>query len=396
MPADTSVKHFDSSMLGAPQITVASSTSAGKLIDVLVACLRDGFGLVTVTSLVVSGGVATATIAGGHPAKLDTVVMMAGSTPGELNGEKKVTAVTATTVQFDATGIADQTATGTITLKMAPAGWVTPFSGTNLLALKSGDAGATGALLRVDDTGATDARVVVYETMSDINTGTGKAPTDVQLSGGQYISRGNTAAGTRKWWVAANARFVHIGIAYSSTYPDDYLVYSFGDVASRKAGDAYKFGLFCQSVSRVGGNPNPAYCNVFVVSSGAAESVVSRSYQQTGSAITLGVSWMRPQAGTTSGSGVDGSANWQYPNGPDNGLLLSEIYLTETVSFSARGKVPGAYASSQKIANAFAHDERVGGIAELPGKTLLAKLLGSSSTATRGWGFLDITGPWAV
>lgn len=395
MPADTTVKHFDSSMTGAPQITVASSTSAGQLISVLTACLRDGFGLVTLTSLVVASGVATATYTG-QPFRVDTVALIAGATPGGLNGEKKVLSVTANTFTFDATGIADGAATGTITAKFAPAGWLTPFTGTNVIALKSGDAGATQALLRLDDTGATEARVVSYETMTDINTGTGKGPTDVQLSGGQYIARATTTAGTRKWWIVANSRFVHIGIAYLPSMADDHLVYSFGDVASRKSGDGYKFGLFCQAASRVGGNPNPSYCNVFSISSGAVESVLSRSYLQTGSAITVGVSWMRSQAGTTSSSGVDGTANTQYPNGPDNGLLLSEIYVTETTAFCVRGKIPGAYASSQKIANAFAQDERVENIADLPGKTLLAKLLGSSSAATRGCGFIDVTGPWAV
>lgn len=394
MPADTTVKHFDSSMAGAPALTVASSTSAGQLIVILDACLKDGLGLVTVTSLVVSGGVATATLSGGNPAKVDTVVLVAGATPAELNGEKKVASITSNTVVFDATGISDQTATGTITLKMAPAGWVKAFSGTNLAAYKSGDAGATGGLLRVDDTGATDARVVAYESMTDVNTGTGKAPTDVQQSGGDYITRANTTAGTRKWWVIANARFVYIGIAFHPSFPDAYLVYAFGDFVSRKSGDAYKFSVFALTSSKSTFSPAAADSSPFSSNSaGAANTVASRSYTQLGGSVLLRVFWLqiRTAAGSVA-SGVINAAHWSYPNGPDNGVDFAEVLLLESAVNMPRGRLPGGYACPQGIGAAtFVPDERVTSIATLPGRTLLAKQLG-----TDGCAFIDITGPWAI
>jgi len=54
---DTSVVYFDSTMTGAP----ALSGTAGTLIGLLDACLQDGFGGVTLDSLVVASNVATAT-----------------------------------------------------------------------------------------------------------------------------------------------------------------------------------------------------------------------------------------------------------------------------------------------------------------------------------------------
>jgi hypothetical protein len=136
---DTTVKHFDSTMTGAPTL----ANVAGNLLAVLDACLVDGFGLKTVDSLVVAGGIATATIATGHSARVNAVVLIAGATPSGLNGEKRVISTTTNTVVFDATGITDQTATGTITLKIAPAGWVKAFTGTNKTAYKSGNVAAT-------------------------------------------------------------------------------------------------------------------------------------------------------------------------------------------------------------------------------------------------------------
>src|ERR1700740_2942620 len=122
--ADTSVKYFDSTMIGGPVL----SGTVGSIIGILDACLVNGFGQVTLDSLVVSGGVATATRAAGHSHVKDGVAFIAGSSIALLNGEQKVTAVTATTFQF-ATTAADGTATGTITSKVAPAGWVKAFTG---------------------------------------------------------------------------------------------------------------------------------------------------------------------------------------------------------------------------------------------------------------------------
>ena len=64
-----------------------------------------------------------------------------------LNGEQRVTAATATTLQF-ATAVADGTATGTITVKTAPAGWQKLYTGTNKAAFKSLAVESLGMLLR--------------------------------------------------------------------------------------------------------------------------------------------------------------------------------------------------------------------------------------------------------
>ena len=57
---------------------------------------------------------------------------------------------------------------------------------TNVIALKPSVVEATGCVLRVDDTGAINARVRAYEAMSDISTGVGMTPLESQAAGGLW------------------------------------------------------------------------------------------------------------------------------------------------------------------------------------------------------------------
>ena len=151
---------FDSSMTGAPVL----SGTAGALRAVLKACMVDGFGAGAVPTLTVAAGIATASFAGAHPYRIGTIAQFGGATPAGLNGQKRILSTTASAVTFDATGIADGAATGTITHKVAAAGWQELFAGsvTNVLCLKPTVVEATGCVLRIDDTGTTNARVRAY------------------------------------------------------------------------------------------------------------------------------------------------------------------------------------------------------------------------------------------
>ena len=133
-PVDTSVKYARSSMPGAPTLP----RTAGALIALLDAFLVNGWGLQTASSVVVADGVATATFPTDHAAAKHAVVLVDGVTGAltALNGEQKVTAVAPNVIKW-ATAAADGTATGTITVKMAPAGFAKPFYGTNLAVYKS-------------------------------------------------------------------------------------------------------------------------------------------------------------------------------------------------------------------------------------------------------------------
>lgn len=208
-PVDTSVKFIRSTMPGAPSLTRA----AGSMIALLDAFLVNGWGSQTASSVVVSGGVATATFPADHAAAKHSVVLVAGVTGAmtDLNGEQKVTAVAPNVVQW-ATALANGTATGTITVKMAGAGWNKPFSGTNLAVYKSASAQGHGQFFRFADTAVEAARIIGYENMTAISTGTGLFPSAAQFSGGFYVGKSDETSGTNAspYSIFSDGRLVYI------------------------------------------------------------------------------------------------------------------------------------------------------------------------------------------
>lgn len=235
---DTSAKYFHSGMSGAPTLTRA----AGSVIAILRACLVNGFAPATIDSISVASGVATATISTGMIYASDVVLLISGCTNSALNGEKKLSSVSTYAATFDATGVADGTYTGSpISAKLSPAGWAEVYAGKNISAFQSLDPKSTKCLIRVDDTGATNARVVGYETMSGINTGTGKTPTAAQSSGGLYWGKSNAdtdAAKSHTWMLFADSRVIYFCPMPMYT-TEAACIYVFGDLAESVANDPY-------------------------------------------------------------------------------------------------------------------------------------------------------------
>ena len=97
---------------------------------------------------------------------------------------------------------------------LVAAGWSIAFTTTNIRAYRQ-PATADGALrayLRVNDAGpgvggGKEARIVGYETMSDVNTGTLPCPTVANMANGLFVRKSATAdATTRTWLIVADAR----------------------------------------------------------------------------------------------------------------------------------------------------------------------------------------------
>ena len=237
-PVDTTVKWARSDMPGAPLLTRA----AGSMASLLDALLVDGWGLQSATSVVVASGVATATFPSDHAAALHSVVEVAGATGAwsALNGEQKITLASSNTLQW-ATALPDGTATGSITVKMAGGGWTRPFTGTNLRAYKSASPQGHGQYLRVNDAGTDNARVIGYETMTAISTGTGLFPTSAQVNGGYYWWKSSYGDNTPVNWVfATDGRMFWLAVeAAGAGYPGAK-IYGFGDlIPEAPAGDPY-------------------------------------------------------------------------------------------------------------------------------------------------------------
>lgn len=389
----TSVKYFHSAMVGAPVL----SGTAGSLIAVLDACLVTGFGLNTCT-ISVSGGVATATFSAGHSFEPDTTALIAGATPAGLNGEKCVLTTSTNTITFVATGVADGAATGTSTAKLAPAGFAKEFAGTNLAAYRAISPESTRMFLRVDDTGTTIARVVGYESMSDVSTGAGPFPTSTQISGGGWWPKASPANATaRVWTLVADSRgfYLHTHTATSSPGASGS-VWWFGDFASFKSGDAYACSLHCSMTENSGGtNPNTSNLALEIcVNASLLGAYFPRSFTALGGAVAGQHYSSEYATGTPSGNTAQPQAP-AYPNGPDNGLILARKWLVEP-SVCRRGAMPGFYVVPQNCHAAFNWRDKIDGQGELAGHKLLAIKCGSpASTSSQGVVFIDITGPWS-
>lgn len=400
MAYNTSVKFFHSGMAGAPSLT----GTAGAFIAMLDACLKDGFGQQTATSLVVASGIATLTVPSTHPFDPHTVVLVAGCTPSGLNGEKRVLTSAANSITFDATGISDGTATGTITVKLAPAGWTKPFSGTNLAAYQSSNAVSTKAYLRVDDTAAQNATVRAYETMSDIGTGTGPCPTLGQAATVYWCKANASDGASRPWIIIADDKTLWVKVCtVPSGSQNCGIIYGAGDFSSRKSGDPYSFVLFGStsdnSTGATVGSTSQYYGLAHNDYLGQSSGWVLRSYTGVGSAALSykqADSYAVPSvSGVTAGSLESGAAGLLiYPNPVDNALLLTRYLCNE--SGAIRGALRGPLYCPHTLPSGFTALTLIDVAGTLSGRKI-APVNGNTPNTSTSDGrtvFFDLTGPW--
>jgi hypothetical protein len=389
------VKFLHGEMVGAPTLF----GNAGGLLSVLDACLLTGFGQQTASSVVVASGVATMTFGTSFPAEIQSVILVAGATPSGLNGEKKVLSITSTTLTFDATGISDQTATGTITVKMAPLGWSKPFSGTNLTVYTSGASAFTGGYLRVDDTGTLNARVATYEGMYDVNTGVNPYPSNTQISGGLYWPKSQAADATaRKWLVAGDDRGFYLWTAPNSGFGAGVngVTSYFGDPIFKNTADKFPSVLTGHTSSIVALTGVQTNCMGYSNLNGTPGGVfVARAPTALVGGVSSAKSCMLASALADYSGRTLNSNNWlNFPNQGDNGLLLGACGLFGSAAL--RGVFPGWYMSPQQLQNYFLHRDVVPGTDDFPNKRFLALRHAGPADSTSVWGFvfLDVTGPW--
>jgi len=362
----SNVVYFTSTMSGAPTLT----NTAGSLIGILDACLVDGLGSVTLDSLVVASDVATATVSGGHQFAMvgacGPVIRISGANPSGLNGDWRVTVTSATQFTFATTGISDQTATGTIAAKRAPAGFSKAFSGTNKAAYRADDITGTRLYLRVDDSNATYAIVRGYEVMTDVDTGTGLFPTAAQAAVGAYVYKATTTA--VPWVLVADGRmgYFFCDTAKNGTW---YGGLAFGDLESYCSPDAYGCLLIAATTS------SGAF-QLYQLNNSAG-SWLARAASQTGGSLTS--SRYSHQKCTQLGGGGE-----SFPALTDNGLHFWPVEAWNT-NVSSRGLLPGLFCpvhAGGSVPHGFTF-ERLG-------RTYQAVNVGASNYQA----ILDVSGPW--
>lgn len=385
------VKYINNGMRGAPQL----SGTAGTLIAVLDAFLLTGFGQVTALSVNVAGGIATATLQSGQSFDKGGIVLVGGATPAALNGEARVISTSSTSITW-ATTAADGAATGTITIKVAPVGqWEKKFSGTNKAVYRSTDPQASGFCYRIDDTGTTHARVRGFESMTDVDTGTGPFPTNEQINGGGYWEKSYMSNATAAGYVlAADSRTLlaclSSGLAYDATKPGS-LVRGFGDMlALSPSGDTW-----CAAISVADTTSAFQYGAFDSPVNGAACVYMSRTVAGLGASVATAANTYVGGQNAMSG---DDTTLGAFPSSINGGLLYSRRYLRNSITDQTpRANVPAVLHIPQAGVRALVPRlSTFTGEGEFAGRKLIAleNVNGPSYQAPNGVTLLDITGPW--
>ena len=284
----------------------------------------------------------------------------------------------------------------------AAAGWTKPFSTASVAVFKQG-IGSNGMHMRVDDSmlqtaaNARAARIVGYENMSDINTGTPSAfPSTSQLSGGLWwytMNTGSEAWGARDvarpWMVLADESFLWLyigstvasGAALNST---DYReLYFFGDINAYGSADVFATVLSGATVSS--GSSSSTYGYNF---GGSSVFPMAGGTSSVGN-LSPGFFIARKSDGvTTSASAghhadyVKSGGNWwvpssaayglSFPNSSDGAMVVSPVYVHDPASSSAvlRGVLPGIWCPCHRLQSMNTGDE-FDGQGALAGKRLM-------------------------
>ena len=267
---------------------------------------------------------------------------------------------------------------------MTAAGWTINQTATNKRGYKqnlTGSNNSSGMLLYVDDTGpgaggAREARACGFETMSAITpTGTGQFPTSAQtgIGTGQLVIRKSTSADAtaRAWTCVANGQTIYLFIENGdNSSPASASGFIFGDFKPYKPSDQYAVCIIGRQVENngsaqydmlqmcgIGNNGNYTLNNYF------GGHYIARHWTGIGGSKAFGKVFdvgRIGNGGNTGPFGSDGQASVNtyntcnttfgrfpgtappYPNGPDNGMLLSPILLNH--SFALRGYLPGLWA----------------------------------------------------
>ena len=391
----TNVKIFKSTDAGASSYTLtgtapASAGAAGGMIGVLRACLINGYNSITATSVTVTSGVATYNY-NAHGFLPGQCVLVAGSTVtggGSLNGEVYVATAAANSFTVLAPGISDQTATGTITVKMAPAGWTEPYAaGTNVAAFRQG--GGNQFYLNLDETAAQVTRATAFESMTaaGIANGTNAFPTTAQFAGGLYWNRSSVTDGTaRNWCIIATDRVLYFWtnpiVADAATGLTGSLQ-GLADLKTYKSGDVFATLMFGNGTATVTTNGTGFTCAANAAVTGH---YLCRSYTQIGTSVTSGKQYVDSNSANPT---TIGTVAMTYPVAVDNGLWISPIRVHEASINSPRGELPGVWGPiHNKPLNQF---DTFSGTGTLAGKTFMA-INGYSV----GQAFFEISNTWSI
>lgn len=303
------------------------------------------------------------------------MVLIQNATDSAFNTSFLVlTTPTTTTFTFAITHADGHDDSATSTVCIAPLGWTREFSGTNKAVYRAPS--GNRYYLRVDDSQAQYATINVYETMSDVDTGT-NATTTV------YWKKSDASStATREWYLIGDATRFYLTTAWNGTsYSTLHGGYSFGDFTSYKSGDIYNTFVNGHTTN----NPSYAYANsgfYYVDRSTTTGNYLVRSFSgQPGSVVFCKYAFGGNQMGY--------STTFPLFNPVDNGIHLFPTKIVET-GYYLRGTMPGLWCPLESSNGYFSSNDRT---IVIGGRTYMAIKIQPSSGAGNCW--FDITGPWS-
>lgn len=259
------------------------------------------------------------------------------------------------------------------------AGWTKPFTGTNKAAFRNDTTDGSGVYYRVDDAAVNSGRnayVQMYETMSDVDTGTNAAPTN---STHESFRKTATADATARPWVVVADNCAAWVMIQSGDNGTEWVPHFIGDIFSYKTSDAYRgFLLAAYSPSGVtvqnhttalvqhnGGPGNGASTGRYVV----------RKHDGAGSAQECGLHFnVMHGISNPSGAYYPGSTSFvlPYPDALTNGLLMTPMWVHQTTTspYVTRGYLPGVWAPMHN--RPIANNDTFSGVGALASKTFEA------------------------
>ena len=292
------------------------------MISAMQACLVDGYGDQTPTSITRVGTTATMVLPNAHGFTRTGVFNISGCDQADYNGEFRVTVVDGVTVTFTVANSPVTPATGTIVCRQDGAGWTIPFTATNKAVFKQG-AASNGLYLDLDDTATLASEVRGYETMTGVGVGIAPFPTVAQESSNRWLKGVSDSA----WIIVADESFVMVWTPAQVSTIGNSGAWFFGDY--RESFGVNNYGTLLVGTSS---GASPTMSLIYLDANSASTSnqrYIARDYTEIGSArnvCIVGNGSMSRGAAMCSSSGQD------YPD-----PLSGNVYVQELAIMSAGG-----------------------------------------------------------
>lgn len=277
-------------------------------------------------------------------------------------------------------------------------GWTVPYTGASLASYRA----ATGnrRWLHVNDASATDTRMIGYEDMTAVTTGTGMFPTTAQLSGGTFVNKGIAGAVARPWIIVATGSCFYLfldgtlaaGTDLTATVAGQSFMF-FGDFISNRPGDQYNTALISPRLVAGAGATStfPMLCNPSAYTANGGH-WMARAYTQIGASTTFGKA---TRAGIVSSSFTIGAGGGDFPDPITGNMNLSYVDIIEqtggtATQVSRRGRFPGLWAPLHTLPGTSM--DTFNGAGDLAGKTFM--LINGFYASTPGRFAIEISDTW--